>query len=159
MKNKANSNQLLTLFLMIFLLCPVLLCAQNNKNDKLADKPLFRDPIYDGAADPTIIWNSIGIYSSEDFINWKRQEKNILQEPGKGLDDNVIGGHPDIVVNGERAYIFYFTHPGRTIDNRGKDDYQTRRSSIQVAELEYADGQIICNRDEPVYINLSLPNK
>ena len=274
MKNKANSNQLLVLFLMIFLLFPVLICAQNNKNDKLADKPLFRDPIYDGAADPTIIWNNnekkwfmfytnrranvkgldgvswvhgtrigiaessdvgatwkyrdtcdiqyrlteythwapeviennglyhmflsyvpgiftnwdhprwivhltsrnlinwkgknwmlvdnwngIGIYSSEDFINWKRQEKNILQEPGKGLDDNVIGGHPDIVVNGERAYIFYFTHPGRTIDNRGKDDYQTRRSSIQVAELEYVDGQIICNRDEPVYINLSLPNK
>ena len=104
-------------------------------------------------------WNGIGIYSSEDFINWKRQEKNILQEPGKGLDDNVIGGHPDVVVNGERAYIFYFTHPGRTVDNRGKDDYQTRRSSIQVAELEYADGQIICDRDKPVYINLGLPEK
>src|SRR6185312_6468131 len=25
---------------------------------KLAAKPLFRDPVYDGAADPTIIWNS-----------------------------------------------------------------------------------------------------
>ena len=24
-----------------------------------ADKPLFRDPIHDGAADPTIIWNHI----------------------------------------------------------------------------------------------------
>ena len=26
--------------------------------DQVAAKPLFRDPVYDGAADPTIIWNS-----------------------------------------------------------------------------------------------------
>lgn len=33
-------------------------CAQKiNKAGKLASKPLFRDPIYDGAADPTVIWN------------------------------------------------------------------------------------------------------
>jgi len=25
--------------------------------DGIAAKPLFRDPIYDGAADPTVIWN------------------------------------------------------------------------------------------------------
>jgi len=99
-------------------------------------------------------WNGIGIYSSEDFINWKRQEQNILLVAGKGIDDNVIGGHPDVVVSGDRAFIFYFTHPGRTAENQGKDEYQTRRSSIQVAELEYVDGKVICNRDKPVYINL-----
>lgn len=26
--------------------------------DRVAAKPLFRDPVYDGAADPTILWNS-----------------------------------------------------------------------------------------------------
>lgn len=30
---------------------------EKNRQGKLADKPLFRDPIFDGAADPTIIWN------------------------------------------------------------------------------------------------------
>ena len=102
-------------------------------------------------------WNGIGIYSSDDFIHWIRQDKNILQIPCSGEDDQVIGGHPDIVVNGERAYIFYFTHPGRSDNNQGKDEYEKRRSSIQVAELEYVDGQIICNRDKPVLIHLSNP--
>jgi hypothetical protein len=60
-------------------------------------------------------------------------------------------------VNGDRAYIFYFTHPGRTPANKGKDNYETRRSSIQVAELEYLDGQITCDRDKPVYIKLNPP--
>lgn len=102
-------------------------------------------------------WNGLGVYSSEDFINWDRQELNILQIPGTGIDDAVIGGHPDVVVNGDKAYIFYFTHPERLPENKGKDTYQTRRSSIQVAELEYVNGEIICNRNNPVFIKL-YPN-
>jgi len=102
------------------------------------------------------IWNGLGIYSSEDYITWK-QEKDILQEPGKGVDDNVIGRHPGIVVNGDRAYVFYFTHPRRSPDNQDKTYRQGRVSSIQVAELKYVNGQIVCDRDEPVYINLSPP--
>jgi len=104
-------------------------------------------------------WNGCGIYSSDDLVNWKRQEKSILQDPGKGTDDNVIGQHPDIVIDGDRAFIFYFTHPGRIPGNRSGGEYQMRRSSIQVAELKYTDGQIVCNRDEPVYINLTPPGK
>ena len=26
-------------------------------NQRIASKPLYRDPIYDGAADPVVIWN------------------------------------------------------------------------------------------------------
>ncbi|MHC0442485.1 family 43 glycosylhydrolase [Flavobacterium sp. 3-210] len=99
-------------------------------------------------------WRGLNIFSSEDFLNWKRQEKNILQTPGTGEDDKVIGGHPDVVINGDRAYIFYFTHPGRTPENKGIESYETKRSSIQIAELQYINGEIICNRDEPVQINL-----
>jgi hypothetical protein len=99
-------------------------------------------------------WRGLNVYSSEDFLNWNRQEKNILQVPGTGEDDKVIGGHPDIIVNNDRAYIFYFTHPGRTSENKGIDSYETKRSSIQVAELNYVNGEIICNRDQSVYINL-----
>lgn len=57
-------------------------------------------------------WKGLGVYSSTDLISWKRQEKNILQEPGKGLDDAVMGGHCDVLVNNGKAYIYYFTHPG-----------------------------------------------
>lgn len=104
-------------------------------------------------------WRGLGVYSSEDFVNWNRQEKNILQIPGTGKDDGVIGGHPDVVENGDKAYVFYFTHPGRTLENKGIDSYETRRSSIQVAELEYINGEIVCNRDKSVYINLKPTKK
>lgn len=99
-------------------------------------------------------WKGLGVYSSDDFIHWNRQEKNILQIPGTGEDDKVIGGHADVIVNGDKAYVFYFTHPGRTPENKGTDNFETRRSSIQVAELEYVDGVLVCRRDLPVIINL-----
>jgi len=104
-------------------------------------------------------WRGLGVYSPDDLVNWKRQKNNILQEPGKGLDDKVIGGHADVVVNGNKAYIIYFTHPGRIQENKGKNNYETKRSSIQIAELEYLDGQIVCDRDKPVYLNLSMVKK
>ncbi len=31
----------------------------NSKNGVLAPKPVFRDPVYDGAADPVVIWNPL----------------------------------------------------------------------------------------------------
>jgi sucrose-6-phosphate hydrolase SacC (GH32 family) len=102
-------------------------------------------------------WNGLGVYSSEDFITWERQDTNILKVPGTGRDDSDVGRHPGIVVSGERAFVFYFTHPGRTEENVGKDTYETRRSSIQVAELEYSGNRIICDRNKPVYINLGIP--
>jgi hypothetical protein len=104
-------------------------------------------------------WSGCGIYSSDDLVNWKRQEKNILQEPGNGAEDKVIGQHPDIITDGDKAYIFYFTHPGRIPATRPESEYQGRRSTLQVAELKYIDGQIVCNRDEPVYINMTPPRK
>jgi hypothetical protein len=100
-------------------------------------------------------WKGIGIYSSDDFITWKRQEKNILLEPGTGIEDGVKGQHPDIEVNSDRAYIYYFTHYGQAEGYDGVNGFsRTRRSVIQVAELEYVNGQIICNRDKPVIISL-----
>lgn len=99
-------------------------------------------------------WKGLGVYTSEDFVTWKRQTKNILEIPGTGEDDMVKGGHPDVIVQGEKAYVFYFTHPGKTPANKDVDNYETKRSSIQVAELEYLDGEIVCNRDKPVFIKL-----
>jgi hypothetical protein len=100
------------------------------------------------------VWQGLGIYKSQDCLKWTRQEKNLLQEPGQGPDDKVKGGHPDVVVSGDRAYLFYFTHPGRQNPNEKKDAYEQRRSSIQVVEIEYKDGWLSCQRDKPAYINL-----
>lgn len=104
-------------------------------------------------------WDGLGVYSSSDLKNWKRQPENILQKPGKGVDDTTKGLHADVLVNDGKAYIFYFTHPGRVPGEDGgagsaNDSYEVRRSSIQVAELEFVNGKIICDRDRPVYINL-----
>ena len=103
------------------------------------------------------VWQGLGIYSSDDCLTWTQQSENLLEEPGKGPDDKVKGGHPDVVVSGDRAFLFYFTHPGRQ-ENTPKDDlYEQRRSSIQVVELEYKDGRLTCDRDKPTYIRL-LPS-
>ena len=59
------------------------------------------------------IWKGLGVYRSDDALTWTAQSSNLLEIPGKGADDQVKGGHPDVVVSGDRAFLFYFTHPGR----------------------------------------------
>jgi hypothetical protein len=104
----------------------------------------------------TDVWRGLAIYSSDDLMNWSRQQGNILQAPGSGIDDGVIGGHADVVVNKGRAYIFYFTHPGRTTPPAASQ-FDRQRSSIQIAELEYTDGKITCDRNASTYISLKAP--
>ena len=100
------------------------------------------------------VWRGLAIYSSEDLLKWTRQPAHILEAPGRGADDQVIGGHPDVVVSGERAFLFYFTHPGRQGPRAKEDGYEQRRSSIQVVELELRDGAIVCDRDQPTRVRL-----
>jgi hypothetical protein len=100
-------------------------------------------------------WAGLGVYRSDDANRWERQRDNLLETPGKGQDDQVNGGHPDVVVSGERAFVFYFTHPGRRGDGVRGDGVEQRRSSIQVAELRLTDdGWLACDRDEPTRIRL-----
>jgi hypothetical protein len=106
----------------------------------------------------TDVWRGLAVYRSDDALNWTRQAGgNLLQQPGAGADDGVIGGHPDVVVSGDRAFLFYFTHPGRQGPDAKQDDYERRRSSIQVVELKYVDGKLGCNRDEPTDVRLVPP--
>ena len=105
----------------------------------------------------TDVWHGLALYESENLNLWKRIPGNLLETPGMGKDDQVKGGHPDVVVNNDRAYLFYFTHPGRVDSIPEENWYEKRRSSIQVVELEYKEGRIVCNRDKPTYINLKPP--
>jgi hypothetical protein len=104
-------------------------------------------------------WKGLGVYRSDDQLNWTGQPNLLLDVPGKGADDGVNGGHPGVVVNGDRAFLFYFTHPGRagTIKPDDKPATELRRSSIQVVELKKKDGVLSCDRDAPTRINLRPP--
>ncbi len=103
------------------------------------------------------IWDGLRIYRSDDALTWQRQEEDILKAPGKGADDGVKGGHADVVVSGGRAFLFYFTHPGRTGANAKADGMEQCRSSIQVVELQPKGDGITCDRDAPTYIQLQPP--
>ena len=102
------------------------------------------------------VWKGLGVYRSDDALHWTVQAGNLLDQPGQGPDDGANGGHPGVVVSGDRAYCFYFLHPGRmgTIPVGAKEGYERRRSSIQVVELHYEEGKITCDRDQPTYISL-----
>jgi hypothetical protein len=105
------------------------------------------------------VWKGLGVYRSDDALHWTVQAGNLLDQPGRGPDDGANGGHPGVVVSGDRAYCFYFLHPGRmgTIQVGARDGHDRRRSVIQVVELHYADGRITCDRDQPTYISLLPP--
>ena len=105
----------------------------------------------------TDVWDGLAVYRSGDLETWRRQPANLLKDPGHGADDRVKGQHPDVVVDGDRAYLFYFTHPGRRGVDADKDGPVQRRSVIQVTELFERNGTLSCARDQPTKIKLAMP--
>lgn len=106
------------------------------------------------------VWKGMEIYNSADLLQWKKQNTRILEEPGTGAEDQAIGGHADVVVNDDKVYLYYFTHPGRRKDKpapRGSID--DKRTLIQLAMLEYRDGELVCDRNKPVYDKLKPEKK
>jgi beta-xylosidase len=103
-------------------------------------------------------WKGMEIFSSTDLLIWKKQATRILENPGKGKDDQAIGGHCDVLVNDGKAYVYYFTHPGRQKNNPAvKGSFEDKRSVIQIAQLEYNNETVTCDRDKPVIIKLKKP--
>lgn len=102
----------------------------------------------------TDVWAGLAVYRSPDARSWTRQPGNLLQAPGKGVDDAVMGGHADVVVSGDRAFLFYFTHPGRRGADKTRDGVEQRRSTIQVTELFQAGDTLRTERDAPTRIVL-----
>ncbi|HTB62812.1 MAG TPA: glycosyl hydrolase [Opitutales bacterium] len=89
--------------------------------------------------------HGLAVYRSDDAVTWRRVT-TLLQQPGTGPDDNSIGHHPEVILSGARAYLFYFTQFGK-------------RTSIQVTELKYdTENDILtCDREAPTMINLQPP--
>ncbi len=134
------------------------------------DKPVIADQAHEG---PKVFefkgwywmvtdqWAGMGVYRSEDLEHWTKQEGPVLADASSRPDDTPSGAHGDVVVVGEQAYIFYFTHPGRkthaaaTLDADGKYPYAEKRSSIQVAELVVNNGKLeVKDRDQPFHFYL-----
>lgn len=93
----------------------------------------------------------LDVVSSDDALHWE-YNNTILDKLCILPDDTNQGQHPDVKVIDGRAYIFYFTHPGRVYDADGEEMedgnfYRYRRSSIQIAELELEGSKVVCNRD------------
>jgi sucrose-6-phosphate hydrolase SacC (GH32 family) len=99
-------------------------------------------------------WHGLRVYRSKDTNAWEKQGL-ILDGPSAREEDKPSGAHCDVRVFGDRAYIFYFTHPGRKshveapLDSNGIVPFTFRRSSIQVAPLEIKEGTLVADRDKP----------
>lgn len=105
-------------------------------------------------------WAGLGAYSSPDARTWTRQDAMLLDTPGTGTDDGVIGQHCDVIVTADnRAFLFYFTHPGRRGPDAKKDTTEQRRSSLHVTELHFAEDNksLTCDRNAPTHLHLSPP--
>ncbi|TWT87129.1 Beta-xylosidase [Pseudobythopirellula maris] len=95
-------------------------------------------------------------FRSDDGIDWIQQPGGPLMPHGSGVgtDDTTTARHGDVIVSKNRAYLYYFTHPGRVGEDATKDGYEQRRSSIQVVELKLRDDRIVAERNDPTYVDL-----
>ena len=106
------------------------------------------------------MWDGMAVYTSTDLTGWTRQEGNLLSMGGTRPGDNCRGHHADVLALDDRAYIFYFVHPGAgAYFYSGEDEiqpYAQRRSVLQVAQLTFSEGKLLCDRDVPC--DLVLPD-
>lgn len=102
----------------------------------------------------TDCWSGLDVYSSDNLTDWVKQGARILEKGGTRTDDGVIANHADVAVKGDRAYIFYFTHPERKGNMLDDTNAGERRTSIQVAELEVRDGMLVCDRNKEITVEL-----
>jgi hypothetical protein len=144
--------------------------SENLYNWEWEDSPVIDDQMHEG---PIVFqfdgfywmvtdqWAGMGVYRSDDLKKWDKQNEVILADASNRPDDKPSGAHGDVVVVDNRAYIFYFTHPGRrshseaTLDEDGTLAFSERRSSIQVAQLEVVDGLLkVKDRDQSFHFFL-----
>lgn len=100
-------------------------------------------------------WHGLGVYRSDDLQNWARQA-DILTASGLRPDDGAIAHHADVLVQGNQAFIFYFTHP--EVTGMASADfvwtYAARRTSLQAAKLALEGDRLVCDRDAPFDLDL-----
>ena len=94
----------------------------------------------------------LNLFKSADLTNWEYVGP-FMQKPGTRKDDGFVAQHPDLWVQGDEAFIFYFVHPfGKKHVEPGK-----HRSVVQVARLLVANGRLVAERDTPFAYALRPP--
>lgn len=107
-------------------------------------------------------WHGMRVYRSNDANTWEKQGL-ILDSASAREDDHPSGAHGDVIVVNNKAYVFYFTHPGRKthfdahMNANGIYPFDERRSSIEVASLEIRDGTLVSDRTKPFDFWLTAP--
>lgn len=107
-------------------------------------------------------WHGMRVYRSKDASTWEKQGL-ILDSASSRSDDTPSGAHGDVIVVNGKAYVFYFTHPGRKthFDAHMREDgiypFDERRSSIEVGPLEIENGTLVSNRNKPFDFWLTEP--
>jgi sucrose-6-phosphate hydrolase SacC (GH32 family) len=101
-------------------------------------------------------WDGLGVYRSNDGLTWTAQSQNLLADEGEFPTDRSKGHHADVVVSGDRAYLFYFVH------QEGKDLNPSltspgHRTVIQVVELLESAGILTADRNQPTVVSLQPP--
>ena len=104
-------------------------------------------------------WDGQEVFRSDDLDSWEPAGR-ILETSGTRPGDAGPGFHADVVAAGDEAWIFYFTHPGRTGEQGGAAAAASpaaRRSAVQVARLTVAGGRLHCERDTAPAPRLPIP--
>ncbi|WP_297082058.1 hypothetical protein [uncultured Demequina sp.] len=95
-------------------------------------------------------WRGMAVWRSADAVTWERQggpDAVVLGTPGAHPEDRTVGRHGDVVVEGDEATLFYFTHPwwdGTEIEDAPGHD--SRLSAVHAARLTVIDGVLTCER-------------
>ena len=99
------------------------------------------------------VWKGLMVLRSDDARTWTEQKGYILGEPGHKATDRAKGQHADVVVDGDRAFIYYFVHQENEPE-AATDARWNQRTVIQVAELVFKDGRLEVDRDRDVAFRL-----
>ena len=122
-----------------------------------APAPLYCDPVHDGAADPTLIWNRDEkcwwmLYTNRraDADKWEFKDV-ILDKPGRRPGDHRIGQHPGFLVqDDETVYLVYFVH-------QAEKEPAFRHTWLQVVKLGFDGQTLTCDRDADFDFVLTPP--
>lgn len=105
-------------------------------------------------------WRGLRVHRSDDLKKWDDQNL-ILDKASSRFMDGPQGAHADVLVIKGKAYIFYFTHPGRTshghapMDENGIIPLDLRRSVIQVGQIFREGDELRVEREN---FEFSLPD-
>lgn len=101
-------------------------------------------------------WKGLIVLRSDDAKAWTLLEARLLEQPGTQATDTAKGQHPDVVVSGGRAFLYYFVHQTNE-PQAASDPYWWQRTAVQVAELKEEGGVLSVDREAPVAHGLVAP--